>query len=89
MTAGRFAPTPSADLHLGNLRTAMVAWLFARRAASSFRMRIEDLDPAAADRVVATRQLDDLAALGLDWDPPVVWQHEHRVRYEAAIAALE
>jgi len=67
----------------------MVAWLFARTAGSRFVMRIEDLDPAASDATVADGQLDDLAALGLDWDEPVVWQHEHRERYDAAIAALE
>jgi len=67
----------------------MVAWLFARAAGSRFVMRVEDLDPAACDADVAARQLADLAALGLDWDEPIVWQHEHRDRYAAAIASLE
>jgi glutamyl-tRNA synthetase len=89
MPAGRFAPSPTADLHVGNLRTAMVAWLFARSDRSRFVMRIEDLDPSSADPAVATGQLADLAALGIDWDGPVSWQHEHHDRYDDAIAGLE
>ena len=63
---GRYAPSPSGDLHLGNLRTAILAWAMARRGGKSFYMRVEDLDrvrPGAAERQIA-----DLAALGLDWD---------------------
>jgi glutamyl-tRNA synthetase len=89
MPAGRFAPSPSADLHVGNLRTALLAWLFARTDRSRFVMRIEDLDPAAADPAVARRQLADLTALGIEWEEPVQWQHDHHDRYDAAIARLE
>ena len=63
---GRYAPSPSGDLHLGNLRTAILAWAMARRGGKSFYMRVEDLDrvrPGAAER-----QLADLQAMGLDWD---------------------
>ena len=63
---GRYAPSPSGDLHLGNLRTAILAWAMARRGGKSFYLRVEDLDrvrPGAAERQIA-----DLAALGLDWD---------------------
>ena len=63
---GRYAPSPSGDLHLGNLRTAILAWAMARRGAKPFYLRVEDLDrvrPGAAERQIA-----DLAALGLDWD---------------------
>lgn len=84
--AGRFAPSPSGDLHLGNLRTALLAWLFARSSGRRFRVRMEDLDrvrPGAADR-----QLADLAAIGLEWDGPVVHQSERTNRYDAAIAGL-
>ncbi|MFD4183019.1 tRNA glutamyl-Q(34) synthetase GluQRS [Rhodococcus sp. NPDC058514] len=84
--AGRFAPSPSGDLHLGNLRTAMLAWLFARSTGRRFLMRIEDLDRV---RVGAeARQLDDLAALGLDWDGPVVRQSARLPLYGAAIDKL-
>ncbi|WP_405133917.1 tRNA glutamyl-Q(34) synthetase GluQRS [Nocardia sp. NBC_01388] len=83
---GRFAPSPSGDLHLGNLRTAVLAWLFARSTGRGFRLRMEDLDrvkPGAAER-----QSADLAALGLDWEPPVVWQSQRLPLYDAAIAEL-
>lgn len=87
MTAGRFAPSPSADLHIGNLRTAVLAWLFARSTARRFLMRIDDLDDRTrAD--VARRQLDDLAAIGLMWDSPARWQSEHPDRYDMTIAHL-
>ncbi|MDG2260852.1 MAG: glutamate--tRNA ligase family protein, partial [Actinomycetota bacterium] len=46
MAVGRFAPSPTGQLHLGNLRTAVVAWLFARSARSRFLLRVEDLDPS-------------------------------------------
>ena len=85
--AGRFAPSPSADLHIGNLRTAVLAWLFARSTGRRFLMRIEDLDDRThAD--VANRQLDDLAALGLTWDGPVEWQSEHPGRYDDVVDRL-
>lgn len=84
--AGRFAPSPSGDLHLGNLRTALLAWLFARSTARNFRIRIEDLDRVRAG--AAERQLEDLAAIGLDWDGPVLRQSERTRHYDAAIERL-
>jgi glutamyl-tRNA synthetase len=85
--AGRFAPSPSADLHIGNLRTAVLAWLFARCTGRRFLMRVDDLD----DRThtdIADRQLDDLAAIGLTWDEPAEWQTQHPQRYDAAVDEL-
>jgi len=85
--AGRFAPSPSADLHIGNLRTAVLAWLFARSTGRRFLMRVDDLD----DRThtdIGLRQLDDLAAIGLTWDEPAQWQTEHPQRYDEAVAGL-
>jgi glutamyl-tRNA synthetase len=85
--AGRFAPSPSADLHIGNLRTAALAWLFARSTARRFLVRIEDLDDRAhAD--VARAQLRDLAAIGVTWDEEPHWQSTHRGRYNAVIGKL-
>ena len=84
MSAGRFAPSPSADLHIGNLRTAVLAWLFARSTGRRFLMRVDDLD----DRTftdIARRQLDDLAAIGLTWDQPTEWQTEHTASIRLAI----
>lgn len=88
MAVGRFAPSPSGALHVGNLRTALVAWLFARHAGSAFLVRIEDLDPATSSVEHEAGQLADLTALGLDWDEPVVRQSERRAAHEAALAEL-
>ena len=85
--AGRFAPSPSADLHIGNLRTAVLAWLFARSTGRRFLIRVDDLD----DRTytdIANRQLGDLAAVGLTSDEPPEWQTQHWNRYDTAIAQL-
>ncbi|MCU1345451.1 MAG: Glutamate--tRNA ligase [Acidimicrobiia bacterium] len=85
---GRYAPSPTGSLHLGNLRTALVAWLSARSGAGRFVMRIDDLDPAVARREHEAVQLADLAALGLDWDGPPLRQSERVEAYEAAIDQL-
>jgi glutamyl-tRNA synthetase len=89
MPDGRFAPSPTGDLHLGNLRTAVLAWLFARAAGGRFLVRMEDLDAAAVRPQYYERQLADLAALGLDWDGPVVRQSDRLDRYRAALGRLE
>ena len=81
--AGRYAPSPSGDLHLGNLRTALLAWLFARSTGRRFLMRIEDVD-RGRDTGAAAQQLADLAAIGLDWDGDVVYQTDRRAEHEAA-----
>lgn len=89
--AGRFAPSPTSELHLGNLRTALVAWLMARSTGRRFVVRIEDLDTGrvAAAPEVAAGQLRDLAALGLDWDGDVVRQSDRLDRYAAALDRLD
>ncbi len=66
--SGRYAPSPTGALHLGNLRTALIAWLQARLASQPFILRIEDLDlprvrPGSQEQII-----DDLRWLGLDWD---------------------
>lgn len=85
--AGRFAPSPSADLHVGNLRTAALAWLFARSTGRRFLVRVEDLDDRARPEVAA-RQLADLAALGVTWDEPPEVQSAHEQRYHAVVDEL-
>lgn len=85
--AGRFAPSPSADLHIGNLRTAVLAWLFARGSGRRFLVRIEDLDDRTSGDV-AHRQLADLAAIGVTWDAEPQWQSDHADRYDTVIGAL-
>lgn len=89
--SGRFAPSPTADLHLGNLRTAVLAWLFARSTGRAFVLRIEDLDTArvAAAQGVAARQVGDLASLGLNFDGEVVWQSRRLEVYAQAISNLD
>jgi len=86
--AGRFAPSPTGSLHLGNLRTALVAWLAARASGRRFLVRMEDLDRVTASPAHELAQLADLAAIGLDWDGPVVRQSERFDRYRAAIGQL-
>lgn len=89
--AGRFAPSPTSELHLGNLRTALLAWLFARSTGRAFRLRIEDLDNARVDaaRGVEQSQLDDLAAIGLDFDGEIVRQSDRLAAYRDALAHLD
>jgi len=65
---GRYAPSPTGDLHMGNLRTALLAWLFARCAGGQFVLRIEDLDRPRVHPGATERMLYDLRWLGLDWD---------------------
>lgn len=87
MTTGRFAPTPSGELHLGNLRTALLSWLFPRSVGGRFLLRVEDLTTGAEPRC-QEEQLDDLAAIGLDHDGEVVVQSERTDRYAAALDRL-
>ena len=85
-SAGRFAPSPSGELHVGNLRTAMLAWLFARSTGRRFLMRVEDLDRARAG--AEAEQLRDLAAIGVTWDGGVVRQTDREPLYAAALERL-
>jgi glutamyl-tRNA synthetase len=85
---GRFAPSPTGILHLGNLRTALLAWLFARTAGARFLVRMEDLDQGRVVAGSAEQQLADLRALGLDWDGDVVFQSNRHYAYEAATERL-
>ncbi|WP_420799307.1 tRNA glutamyl-Q(34) synthetase GluQRS [Ktedonospora formicarum] len=65
---GRYAPSPTGDLHMGNLRTALLAWLCARLEQGCFILRIEDLDLPRVRFGATERMLYDLRWLGLDWD---------------------
>jgi glutamyl-tRNA synthetase len=86
---GRFAPSPTGPLHLGSLRTALLAWLFARSARARFIVRVEDLDDARVRPGAEAGQLADLGALGLEHDGPVVRQSERLERYAQAIRELQ
>lgn len=86
---GRFAPSPTGALHLGNLRTALIAWLAARSRGGRFLLRVDDLDPDRSRPEHEARQLHDLRALGIDWDGEPVRQGERLERYADALARLE
>lgn len=88
MYVGRYAPSPTGDLHLGNARTALVAWLWARQARGRFLLRFEDLDRARVRSGCAELQERSLAWLGLDWDGTPVSQSDRAELYEAAIDRL-
>ena len=86
--AGRYAPSPTGELHLGNLRTALLAWLFARSTGRRFLLRIEDLDAARVRPGMADQQLADLAALGITFDGEPVVQSQRLAAYQEALVKL-
>lgn len=85
---GRFAPTPSGRMHLGNVFSALISWLSVRSAGGRMVLRIEDLDLRAQDRSVAKLLMDDLAWLGLDWDEGPFYQSDRGSIYSDAIDRL-
>lgn len=94
---GRFAPSPTGSLHLGNARTALLAWARARRSGGTFIVRVEDLDGPRTRTEALTGNLTELRWLGLDWDegPDVggryapYRQSERSHLYRAALDRLE
>ncbi len=86
--SGRFAPSPTGTFHLGNLRTALLAWLAARSTGLDFIVRMEDLDRVQAAPEHEATQLADLASIGLDWSGDVVRQSERFDLYHDALATL-
>jgi glutamyl-queuosine tRNA(Asp) synthetase len=85
---GRFAPSPTGPLHVGNLRTALASWLSVKSRGGKWLVRIEDVDTARCRPAWADQQLRDLDALGLVSDLPVVRQSERGDRYRVALEAL-
>jgi glutamyl-tRNA synthetase len=86
--AGRYAPSPTGELHIGNLRTALIAWLFARSTVRRFLLRIEDLDAARVRPGMAEQQLADLEALGITFDGERVVQSQRLAAYQQALLKL-
>ena len=97
MTVGRFAPSPSGRIHLGNMFCSLLAWLSARQKGGKIVLRIEDLDTARCPRRYSRQMLEDLHWLGLDWDEgpeaggpqESYYQSERTAVYEAALRRLE
>ncbi|WP_242691110.1 tRNA glutamyl-Q(34) synthetase GluQRS [Lysobacter enzymogenes] len=85
---GRFAPSPTGDLHAGSLLAAFGSWLLARRHGGQWLVRIEDLDPPREVPGAAQRQLDALSAFGLLSDGPVVRQSQRHALYAASLQRL-
>ena len=88
MATGRFAPSPTGDLHIGNLRTALVAWLCARSTGGRFVLRFEDLDRVTSRPEHQRSQLEDLLAIGLDFDDSPLVQSTRFEAHHEAIDAL-
>ena len=85
---GRFAPSPSGRMHLGNLWSCLLAWLSARSAGGRMVLRLEDLDPDRCRREYCDQVMRDLEWLGLDWDNEPVYQSQRSELYRAAFQRL-
>jgi glutamyl-queuosine tRNA(Asp) synthetase len=85
---GRFAPSPTGVLHLGNLRTGLASWLSVKIRGGRWLIRIEDVDIARSQRAIADQQLRDLARLGLESDEAVLWQSQRGEAYREALNRL-
>jgi len=86
---GRYAPSPTGALHLGNLRTALLAWLQVRLQKGTFLLRMEDLDTPRVVEGSDQQILKDLEWFGLDWDGDVVYQSQRQDLYESALVDLD
>jgi len=89
MVCGRFAPSPSGRMHLGNLWSCLLAWLSARSAGGRMVLRLEDLDPDRCRREYCDQVMRDLEWLGLDWDNEPVYQSRRTELYAEHFRRLE
>ena len=89
MTVGRFAPSPSGRMHLGNLFSFLLAWCSVRSVGGEMVLRMEDLDPQRTSAEFAALIRKDLLAFGLDWDREVPCQSTRTPAYDEAFAKLE
>lgn len=86
---GRFAPTPSGRMHVGNVFAGLMAWLAARSTCGRLVLRIEDLDPRAQHPQAASTLIDDLQWLGLTWDEGPYYQSQRTDLYRDALQTLK
>ncbi len=84
----RFAPSPTGELHLGHVRSALEGWRAARQSRGRFLLRLEDIDRTRCRDDYAAAIVEDLLWLGLDWDGPVRRQSEHLDDYRGALDRL-
>ena len=89
MITGRFAPTPSGRLHLGNLLCALLAYLSVRSQGGKFLLRIEDLDVPRCPRRLSLQCIEDLAWLGFTWDEEPLWQSQRSDIYQHYLDELQ
>lgn len=89
MICGRFAPSPTGRMHMGNVYCALLSWLHAKSQGGVWRLRIEDLDPQRSRKEYAMQLMDDLHWLGLEWDDEVIWQSERSDIYEHYLCQLQ
>lgn len=85
---GRFAPSPTGELHLGNARTALLSWMWARSAGGKYFLRVEDIDLPRVRPGMAQQQMEELRWLGLDWDGEPSFQSQRTSLYEEALRKL-
>lgn len=86
---GRFAPSPSGRMHLGNLWSCLLAWLSAKHDGGEVVLRLEDLDPDRCRQEYCDQVMADLEWLGLSWTGPVVRQSQRTEAYAEAFHRLE
>jgi glutamyl-tRNA synthetase len=84
----RFAPSPTGYLHLGNIRSALYPWAYARKHGGAFVLRIEDTDAERSTQEAVRAILDSMAWLGLDYDEGPVYQTRRMDRYREVVAAM-
>ena len=85
----RFAPSPTGLLHLGNVRTALLNWLYARKHGGRFLLRFEDTDASRSETEFVQAIEKDLQWLGLDWDGDALFQSKHAGQHQDALNQLE
>lgn len=88
MHRGRFAPSPTGRLHLGNVRSALLGWLWTRSAGGQFLLRIEDLDRGRCRPEHLDALFRDLEYLGIDWDEAPLFQSQRQPLYDAELERL-